>query len=313
MCASIFFKESLKVLRRDDLQPEFVCLDGEMILAAEALVPALATGVLQGVGLFETVRVVSGVPIFLAAHLGRMRRSARFFGLRPSCPWADIARRTREVVKRNNVSSGVVRITMTARAQFPSRTRTAVASVLVAMRPIGATSIRPPEGGVRLISAPWAKAEDSPLSRHKTTSNFENVLARKYAEEKGAFDVVFCDSRGRILEGAISNIFVVLGNQIVTPSSRLAILPGITRAIVWRLCERARLPVREGLFHKNLLRRAAEIFVTNAVVGILPVTRFDGVKVGRGETGNVTKILMAAYDLTVQEEVRTFRSTASRK
>jgi branched-subunit amino acid aminotransferase/4-amino-4-deoxychorismate lyase len=277
-----------------------------MVRKANAMLSALDAGILQGVGLFETIGVASGVPLFLAEHIGRMRRSAHFFGIQPRWSWGRIARCVPAVIRRNRMFSGIVRVTLTGGLRARMKDGRDGARLVVAMRPGRPLPPTAHSNGIGLLSAPWLRSGDCPLLRHKTTSYFENILGQEYARERGAFDVVFCDSRGRLLEGSVSNIFVVCGRRVLTPSARLPILPGITRAVVLGLCRHAGLPARASILRKGVARRAEEMFVTNAVIGVLPVTRFDGRRVGSGAVGQVTKRLVAAYEKEVLEQIRVF-------
>ncbi len=292
--------------RSNESQAEFVCLDGAIVPSAMAVLPVSDTGILQGIGLFETIAVVARTPLFFAEHIGRLRRSAHLLDLPPPCSWERLARCVRTLIRANEVCSGAVRVTITGGPRHAAGHAWRATRLLIALRPGNVLTAAAYAEGVELVWTPWSRSADNPLLRHKTTSNFENVFARAHAQTRGAFDAVFCDSRGRVLEGAVSNIFIVKRGRVVTPTTLLPILPGITRAVVLALCRRAGLAVRQEIIQSRAVDRADEIFATSAVVGVLPVSRFDGARVGTGRAGRVTKTLMAAYEDEVVKQARVF-------
>jgi branched-subunit amino acid aminotransferase/4-amino-4-deoxychorismate lyase len=111
-----------------------------------------------------------------------------------------------------------------------------------------------------------------PLAAHKTLNYFENIAAKRRAVAAGFDEPVFVDSAGRLLEGATTNIFSVTGDCVLTPPTDGRILPGVTRRRVLRhLGARAR---EEPLSLQQLVE-ADEVFVTNALLGVMPVARVD--------------------------------------
>jgi 4-amino-4-deoxychorismate lyase len=102
-------------------------------------------------------------------------------------------------------------------------------------------------------------------------SNYLNsILASMEAAAAGADDALMLSVSGDLAECSTANIFVVRGSEIMTPSPETGLLPGITRTVVFELAS-----VQEGILQPDILRTTSELFVTNSVVGILPVRRVD--------------------------------------
>jgi branched-subunit amino acid aminotransferase/4-amino-4-deoxychorismate lyase len=134
--------------------------------------------------------------------------------------------------------------------------------------------------------------EPGPLGAHKTTSRLAYHLAREEARVARADETLLVSPAGEALEGAVSNVFAVFSGEVLTPPLASGILPGITRALVLRLCAAAGIPARERILTLADLRAADEVFLTNSVQEIVPVGTLQDLAIpGRSVAGT----LLAAY------------------
>jgi branched-subunit amino acid aminotransferase/4-amino-4-deoxychorismate lyase len=100
--------------------------------------------------------------------------------------------------------------------------------------------------------------------------------ARREAAEVGAFDVIFLDADGAVLEGSASNLFAVVDGTILTPPVTRPILPGITRAEVLEAAAAAGIAAREQDLRPGDLITAEEAFLTGSLMEIVPIRAVDG-------------------------------------
>ncbi|MGH8019232.1 MAG: aminotransferase class IV, partial [Opitutaceae bacterium] len=126
----------------------------------------------------------------------------------------------------------------------------------------------------------------------KTLNYLDCLVAKRAAQAAGCDEALFVDSGGRVLEGSTSNVFVVKDGAVLTPALDQGILPGIARSRVLQLL--AKENVREGVVPTPLLFEADEVFVTNSLLGVMPVARID--ERGYDRAANpVTKSIMGTY------------------
>ena len=131
------------------------------------------------------------------------------------------------------------------------------------------------------------------LGRHKTTSRLAWDLAREEARAADADEALLVSPAGHVLEGAASNVFVVGPDQVVvTPPLEADVLPGVTRACVLALCRELGIEVREVPLPLEALRLAEEVFLTNSVQEILPVSELAGRPVPSQRVG---RLLLEGY------------------
>ncbi len=147
------------------------------------------------------------------------------------------------------------------------------------------------EKGVAVITVPdvrWSRCD------LKTTNLLANVLANQQAHETEAYEALFIRN-GVITEGSHSNFFAVVHGKIFTPPLGPAILPGITRQVVLKLCRQLQLNVEEASLAAAQLPEASEAFLTLTSAEVLPVIKVDDRKLGEGKPGEITQRLQRAF------------------
>jgi len=129
----------------------------------------------------------------------------------------------------------------------------------------------------------------------------ENVLARAEAARDGADEALFLNEKGALTEGTVTNVFLVSGGKLSTPSLESGLLAGIARADVLDLAVQLDITVRQDEVLPQALLDADEAFLTNSLMEVMPLTRVDGHAIGAGVPGPVTQRLMQAYREMVRE------------
>lgn len=268
----------------------WVYLDGEFLPAAEAWVPAADAGHLYGRGLFETFRVRRGAVYLLDRHMDRLRAGARVLGIAPPEALSNLPGIVRELTERCALDDARVRLTLTA---GPEGGRPVL---LLQARAATDYPERLYETGMSAIVAAVRRNETSPLARVKSLNYIDNLLAREQARHDGADEALFLNTHGFLAEGAGTNLFLMKDGHVLTPPVGDGVLPGVTRGAVLELARTDGLASREISLALDELHHADEAFLTNAVVGVMPLISVDGEKVGAGAPGEVTRRLRALYE-----------------
>jgi branched-subunit amino acid aminotransferase/4-amino-4-deoxychorismate lyase len=276
-----------------------VFLNGHFVPEAQAVVSVTDRGFLYGDGLFETLRVVNGRPFRLAQHLGRMMRGADY--LKIKCPFTpkELQPFARQLIKKNKISEAVLRVTLTRgpgeRSYLPpadSRPTVVMALHAAPGAPASGTARSDPllaqgvpEVGVpirwKLITSSNRTSAGDPLSSFKTLNKLTHIMARREAVEKGADEALLINTNGDVAETAGGNLFWIGDGTICTVPTSCGALPGITRAVVLEICRKLGLPVNERAIKPAALRKSEGIFITQSVLGIVPVAALDGKLVAR--------------------------------
>ncbi|NHN31106.1 D-amino-acid transaminase [Paenibacillus agricola] len=129
----------------------------------------------------------------------------------------------------------------------------------------------------------------------KTLNLLPNVMAKQQALDLGANEVVW--HRDRVVtECSASNFMIVRNGEIWTHPANHLILHGITRDVVIRLAQKLHIQVHQAPFKIEEMMSADEAFVTGTTVEVTPVISVDGVYIGQGELGPVTRRLQQAFE-----------------
>jgi 4-amino-4-deoxychorismate lyase len=214
-------------------------LDGTLADPDSPLIRVDDLGLMRGDGVFETILVVDGKPRELTPHLDRLDRSAAMLDM-AAPPRAEFERAVELVI--GNWTGGkefAVTLDRGIDAELADR-------------------------------APWL------LLGAKTLSYAINMAALREAERRGAAEVVFTTSDGSVLEGPTSTLILVRGKTLVTPPSKLGILPGTTQYALFRAAERAGWTVLVEPIQTGELYDAEGVFLASSVRKITRVNTLDG-------------------------------------
>jgi aminodeoxychorismate lyase len=243
----------------------------------EAVVPVNDRGFLLGDGLFETLRVVNGRPFRMAQHLERLTRGADFLKIKlPSSP-KELEKFAGQLVDQNQMPEAILRVTLTrgpgARGYSPKGAD--LPTLVMTLHPLPRQNPEQPLQWSLITSSFCIPASDA-LASFKTTSKILHVLARNEAAERGADEALLLNTNGEVAETAGGNIFWVYQDKVCTVPAGRGVLPGITRAVVLEICQSLGLETNKRVIKPAGLRNSAGIFVTQSVLGVVPVGSFDG-------------------------------------
>lgn len=249
-----------------------VWLNGEFLDANTPALPTTAAGSLLGWGCYSTLGVRGGQPLYLSRHIARLRDNAARLDV--SLPFADeeIAAALQQIIGRNEVQTGMARLTLTQRSDGRWNREEGSDFVILSQN-----SAKPPLSGLRLIISEFRFDARRPLAGIKSTSYFDFALAWQQAHAAGFDDAILLNQNGALCETSRANLFWVRGDEIWTPSLECGCLPGVAREIMLQAGPELGFGVREGVFSPQELRFADEIFITSATNGPRGVgaVRFD--------------------------------------
>ena len=292
---------------------DFISLNGQVLPYEEARLAPADGGFLHGAGLFETMRVRNGIIFRLADHLERLRVSAEELTLPLALNESQLHDLITDLLEANDLRDARVRLTVSrgdlhaidSQNPLPPVTLLITASAFVQY---------PAElyaRGMTVIVSRYLQNPDNPLCGHKTTSYLDRLTGLREAQTAGAGEALWFTARdGALAEGSISNVFMVDRDGVLaTPPLTLPqkedvrlCLPGITRKVVLELARSANLLPHERMIRIDDLLAAREVFLTNAIMGVMPVTRIERHAVAEEKPGSITTELMTAYNQRITEE-----------
>jgi branched-chain amino acid aminotransferase len=257
----------------------------------EARVPLTDPGYLLGDGVFATMHGYDGVCFRAERHLAILARGAELFGLTLPVGVDRLVAIADEAASRTRVRDAYVRVTLT-RTSDDARPALSVIS-----RPLDVPAAADYASGVKatIVSArriPPACVDPTV----KSTSYAPLVLARREARSRGigAGEGIMLAVDGTLACGTMANLFLVKGDQLLTPSLAGGCRAGVTRELVLELSHRVGLTPREETLPSEALFDADEAFFTSSRVECLPIASVDGRDIGRAPAAGEVRAPRAA-------------------
>ncbi|MBI5226195.1 aminotransferase class IV [Candidatus Micrarchaeota archaeon] len=248
-------------------------------------ISALDEGLLYGYGVYDTLRVYSGVAFRQEEHVCRLVQSAE--KIRVTAPsGAKIHAAILKTIRANNINDAALRIILTAGAK--SDWGDATPSLLVMAKPLGLF-----KSSFKAISVPFHRD----VAQAKTLNCLTSVLARKRAAEAGADEAIFRIGRS-VLEGTTCNVFSLRGDVLSTPKD--GVLEGVTRNVVLELAPSLGLKTIQCPLNYDTLLQSDEAFITSTLKEIIPMHELDGKTL---KTGPVTAKFQTAFSDLVKREI----------
>ena len=282
---------------------EKVFLNDKLVDIGRADVSVADSGFLYGAGLFETMRANNGVVFALKDHLDRLFFSAGKLAINNTYSKEQITDAIYNVLDANKLKDARLRLTLTSGSV--SMAKQEPKSTLV----ITATKLEPYpaefyKNGVMVILCPYRQNPDDPTCGYKTTNYFARLKALDFARAHRATEAIWFTTDNRLAEGCISNVFLVKDSVLYTPALNTPVLAGVARKTVCQLVVKNSI----GFVEKNLdiddLLGADEVFLTNVIMKILPVSRIEKHIIGEGKTGAMTEKVQKLFDEFVKENCR---------
>lgn len=276
----------------------WVFLNDKFVQKAHARVSVFDHGFLYGDGVYETLRAYQGRIFLWERHVARLRRSCGLIGL--ELPKQDEAWRSifAELLGRNNLQDAGIRVTVSrGEGEIGIDPRLcAHPTVVVMAKPMDPSMAQKREQGMALHVASVRRNPESAQSPQiKAVSFLNNILAKQEAIRVKADDAVMLNMDGYLAECTTSNVFFVKKQQLHTPAVDCGILKGITRDVIIELAHELNVSVEEGHFTIEQLCQADECFITNTGLEMMPVSRIGDCRIGQGEMGKLTGVLLKAF------------------
>lgn len=266
---------------------EIIFLNGRFLRPQEAKISVLTPGFLSGFGLFESMRASEGKIVYLDAHLERIMRSAKIIGIK----FPSALRQTKNIIQKalnlSGFADAYVRLTLWG--------KDGGADILLTVKKYKPYSLKKYQRGFRAAVSAFRQNKDSLLAGQKTTNRLLYELSFQAAKRRGFDEAIILNQLGFIAEASRSNVFFIKDKQLFTPLLTCGCLAGITRRAIFDLAKKYNIVVEEGDFTRQDLLKADEAFLTNSLMGVMPLVSLERKKIGQGKCGKLSEFLKKKY------------------
>ena len=234
-------------------------------------------GFTLGHGLFETILIKKGTIPLLEYHWHRLETSAPLVGISLPFSKQELTEMLRALISENNLQDNLAsaRLTLThgesARGILPA-TPPSPNFVIAVFEYAHA-----PKAYYSALITTIRKNEHTLAARVKSISYLDNILAKQEALSQGYDEAILLNTALKVADGAITNIFMVKSSNIYTPPIADGALPGVVRRILLEELK-TKFPIREKSITYDELLSADEVFLTNALMGIQPLSQINNKK-----------------------------------
>ncbi|MGZ0168620.1 MAG: aminotransferase class IV [Planctomycetales bacterium] len=281
-----------------------VYISGEFVPEPEAKISIFDSAVMLGDSVTESIRTFRHEPFRLKDHIDRLFRSMKVARIDPGHSPEELTRITLDVLDANrsvmgedddcwivhNISRGLL-----SHGPSPSQANPATIMIFTSHLDLRGWAKYYIEGCHAVTSMSRAIPAQSLDARIKNRSRLSYTIADAEARlvDPDA-QCVLLDINGYVSENKGGNVFAVINGEVCTPTTENC-LAGVSRQTVLELAQAAGLPTRECRLQMYDLYSADEVFFTSTPYCIMPATQFNGLPVGDGQVGPVTKQLLQAW------------------
>ena len=251
-------------------------LNKDFITREEVKISPFDRGFLFGDGVYEVIPIYEGKAFLLEEHIARLGRSLVLTGIKRPKKWNKIPEIIDNLVERNLFDNQSVYLQITRgedsiRNHIPDPKVEPTLFITSSDLKVNPYRLNPEKKGlaVKILEDPrWDRCDI------KAVTLLSNIIAMREANSEGKDGVIFCN-KGKITEGASSNVFAVFDNLVVTSPESNQILSGITRKHVLSLLSAKGIKVLEKDINLVDLYKAEEVWMTSSTQEIQPVRKID--------------------------------------
>ena len=270
-----------------------VYVNGKYLPEEEASISIFDRGFLMADAVYEVTSVLDGKLLEFEGHLKRLKRSLSELDIPDPSVFNDLLEIHHKLVNDNQVEQGGVYLQVTRGVAdrdfvYPKDVEPTLVIFTQSKDILGSPLVN---SGMKVISIDdlrWGRRDI------KTVQLLYPSMGKMMAKAADCDDAWMVED-GYVTEGTSNNAYIVVGNKIITRELSNDILHGITRASVLRYAKEAQMIVEERSFSVDEVKSADEAFITSASTFVMPVVEFDGVLIGAGKPGNVSKRLREIY------------------
>ena len=265
-------------------------------------------GIINGWGLFTTLRIVRGEAFAFERHWRRLEKDAAIIHLPMPYAGPRVRVQLQEVIRANKVTDGCARIYLVYNQVgfWRSDEPQPAVDLIIYTAPL-------PEYHqlIRLAIREHGRHAASPLTGVKTISWLNNVWSVAEAQKDGFDEVIMLNERGEVAECTAANLYIVKGDTAFTPPLSSGCLEGVTRSILFEIVGEAGAIVKEHNLRVEDLYSADEVFISSTNRNVIAVGEISGHKFDNAP-GPITLRMNEAFTTYLNDYVTRRLAAASR-
>lgn len=249
--------------------------------------------IIDGTSLYEVIRIIDGIPLFLERHLERLKNSAKLANLNLWLDINDVKDNLKKLINVNSSINGNIKIVFNYKGENKN-IHNFYTYFLMHKYP----DVKQYEEGVPAVLCY--------MERKNPNAKIINISLRakadKLMQETGAYEAILVDNKNNVTEGSKSNIFMVKDSTVYTAPVE-AVLPGITRTIITEICKENNIQLEEKEVSVNDLKEMDALFLSGTSPKVLPIMGIEE-KLYNSSTNTIVKNIMVAYNKIIEDYIK---------
>lgn len=296
---------------KTNIEERLIWLNGKIVPLQEATINVLSPTSQFGANVFEGIRCYWNeekkqlYAFRLPEHYKRLKNSMKMFRMEDKYSIDELKQGLIDIVQANGYKEDIaVRQTVFIDG-FGSWMSKGPINMFIAPIPKGRT-LNPSKPGMKCCVSSWERISDKNISpKVKVGANYINSrMAQMEALENGYDSAIFMNSQGKIAEGPGSCLFIIRDGVLITPPVTASILESITRNTIIELARDVlNIEVIGRDIDRTELYICDEAFLCGSAMEVVSVLNVDGISVGEGNSGELTKSIRSIYLNVVRGEI----------
>jgi len=242
-----------------------------------------------GINVYEVLRFVDITPLFFHEHFSRFVKSVEGKMLDHNLNPESLLKKIQKLRRANSESFGNIKIVVHSENNTSN-------IIYIYQTPHFYPSENDYRLGVKMVSL----NEGRPDPNYKTWRPIFKETISSLKKDFNAYDILLVDN-GLIREASQSNFFAINNNKIITAPGD-SVLKGITREIIFHICNKENISIEEADFSLADLKKAEAIFLTGTSPGILPVSQIDNLRFPPSHS--ILQILLKQYKEIINQHIK---------
>lgn len=247
--------------------------------------------VLRENSIYEVFRIIDGIPLFIEKHYTRLEDSFKLINKDVSITLEELKVGIKELCIANEVYAGNMKLVCNLdgnndvfiyfiKHKYPTKEQY--------------------NKGVSTASFNFNR--ENPNAK-LVKGNYKKIT-QQIRETKGVYELVLVDDNGCILEGSKSNIFMIQGEKVIT-SSKEKVLKGITREIIYKICEENNIKIIEQEVNLQDLNKIDALFISGTSPKVLPIASLDSIEYSTAN--KILKFIVDEYDKKIENYLSAYK------
>ncbi len=274
---------------------QYALFNDEFVASDKLQFPLMNRAFQYGDGLFETIKLVNGMPCFLSLHLDRLKKGMDVLKMKKS--WTNLTSDVFKLIDKNKFNGGgyikILVFRNTGGKYAPTDNTASYVIYIMETEPQGFWWNKK---GMNVGLYEEVPKSINAFQSFKSLNCYPSILAGIYKNETQLDECIILNDKGRICESISSNVFLVMDDVLLTPSLKEGCVEGVMRKIVLSVAKKNKIVVKSLSIKKEALEASDEIFLTNVTHGIRWVAAYK-------KKRYVNKISRTIYEL-INAEVK---------